>query len=63
MPRNRMILQIDEELVLAKNALVFWREQTLLAEIPLRDCAHAAIKQEEAHVQRLIEIQEVLAGL
>ena len=63
MPRNLMILQIDNELVLAKQALIFWREQTLLADLPLGDCARAAVKQQEIHVKRLIEIQEVLAGL
>lgn len=63
MPRNRMLSQIDDELVSAKAALAFWREQTLLADAPLRDCAYAAIKAHEECLNRLVEIQETLAGL
>ena len=63
MPRGRMLAQIDDELVLAKKALIFWREQTLLADAPLRDCAHAAIKAHEDCIKRLVEIQEALAGM
>lgn len=62
MLRNKMITQIDDELMLAKTALIFWREQALLADLPLRDCALAVIGLQEAHVERLIEIQESLAG-
>jgi hypothetical protein len=63
MPRNRLLSQIDDELVRAKEALAFWREQTLLSDIPLRDCAHAAVKVHEECLTRLIEIQEVLADM
>ena len=63
MPRNRMILKIDDELVAAKQSLAFWFEQTLLADTPLRDCARSAVKLREEEIDRLIEIQEALAGL
>jgi hypothetical protein len=58
-----MISQIDDELVVAKQSLAFWREQALLEDIPLRDCARTAVKLREDEIQSLIEIQEVLAGL
>ena len=61
MPRNRMLSKIDDELVAAKAALAFWREQTFLADAHLRDCARAAIKVHEDCVQRLVEIQEALS--
>ena len=63
MPRNLMLIQLDDDLVAAKRALIFWRDQTLLADIGLRDCARAAVRAQEAHVDRLIEIQEALAGI
>jgi hypothetical protein len=63
MPRNRMILRIDDELVVAKQSLAFWREQTLLADSPLRDCARAAVKLRENEIAQLIEMQEALTGL
>lgn len=61
MPRNRMLSRIDDELVVAKQSLAFWRDQTLLADIPLRDCARSAVKMREDEIARLIEIQEALA--
>ena len=39
MPRNRIISRIDDELVIAKESLAFWRDQTFLADVSLRDCA------------------------
>lgn len=64
MPRSRMLLQLDDELVLAKQALAFWREQkTILAETPLHECAAAAVKAQEDHIKRLVEIQEGLAAM
>ena len=63
MPRNRMLSHLDDELVVAKKSLAFWREQTLLADIPLRDCARTAVKLREEEIGRLIQIQEALAGL
>ena len=63
MPRNRMLSRIDDELVVAKQSLVFWSEQTLLADIPLRDCAREAVKLREEEINRLVEIQEALADL
>ena len=62
MPRNRMISKIDDELVIAKQSLAFWREQTLLADMPLRDCARAAVKLREDEIGQLIQMQEALAG-
>ncbi|HTK58599.1 MAG TPA: hypothetical protein VL336_06420 [Sphingomicrobium sp.] len=63
MPRNRMLTQIDDELMLAKAALNFWREQTLLADLPLRACAERACKLQEKHIEQLIDIQEHLADM
>ena len=57
-----MISKIDDELVFAKQSLAFWREQTLLADTPLRDCAHWAVRLREDEISRLMEIQEALAG-
>jgi hypothetical protein len=62
MPRNRMISKIDDELVVAKQSLAFWREQTLLADTPLRECARSAVKLREDEIACLVRIQEVLAG-
>ena len=64
MLRNRMLSRLDDELVLAKQSPAHWHEEkTLLAEIPLRDCAARIVKLREAEIQQLIEVQEALAGL
>jgi hypothetical protein len=49
--------------MLAKAALNFWREQTLLADLPLRACAERACKLQEKHIEQLIDIQEHLADM
>ena len=41
MPRNRIISRIDDELVIAKESLAFWRDQTFLADI---HCATALVQ-------------------
>jgi len=63
MPRYRMLTQIDDELMLAKQALAFWREHSLLADAPLRACAERACKLHEQHIQQLIDIQEHLSDI
>jgi hypothetical protein len=56
-------MQIDDELMLAKHALAFWREHALLADAPLRACAERACKLHEQHIQQLIDIQERLSDM
>jgi hypothetical protein len=63
MPRNRMVLQIDDELVLAKHALAFWREQkTILADTHLREHAATMVRLREAEIQQMIAVRESLQG-
>ena len=63
MPRNRLLAQIDDELVLAKASLAFWQEQSLLlTDDELRVCAKAQIKHREVDVEQLLEAQECLIG-
>ncbi|HVJ71984.1 MAG TPA: hypothetical protein VM531_10850 [Sphingomicrobium sp.] len=62
MPRNRIISRIDDELVIAKESLAFWRDQTFLADVSLRDCARSAVRLREEEIAHLVEIQEALAS-
>ena len=62
MPRNRINSRIDDELVIAKEALAFWRDQIFLADVALRDCARSAVRLREEEIARLVEIQEALAS-
>ncbi len=61
MPRNRLLAQIDDELVQARNSLKFWRDQLLL--LPEAECRAAArrqVKYREAQIKRLLAVQEHL---
>lgn len=61
MPRNRLLAQIDEELLQARESLRFWRDQTiLLSESEFQVAARRQVMQREAEIQRLLETQEFL---
>jgi hypothetical protein len=61
MPRNRLLAQIDEELLQARESLKFWRDQLLLlADTDLQLAAQRQIMHREADIKRLLEAQEQL---
>jgi hypothetical protein len=61
MPRNRLLSQIDEELVTARNSLKFWRDQLLLlADTEYGIAAKKQVVQRESEINRLLETQEIL---
>lgn len=63
MPRNRLLRQIDDELVQARNSLKFWRDQALiLADTEFQTTAKRQIVHREAEIKRLLEAQEALIG-
>lgn len=64
MPRNRMLSQIDDELIHAKRSLAFWHEQmAFLADTPMRQYAERQVKLREAEIRQLVDVQESLAGM
>lgn len=63
MPRNKLLIRIDDELVQARDSLKFWRDQaTLLAETEFQVTAQRQVMHREAEVERLLEAQEILLG-
>ena len=59
MPRNRLLVQLDEELLQARESLRFWRDQMLLlSESEFQVAARRQILHREAEIQRLLETQE-----
>lgn len=61
MPRNRLLAQIDEELLQARESLRFWRDQMLfLADTDYQIAARRQIMHREAEINRLLEAQEML---
>jgi hypothetical protein len=61
MPRNRLLAQIDEELLQARESLKFWRDQTILLEsTQFQVAAKRQVMHREADIQRLLETQELL---
>jgi len=63
-PRVRLLVQIDHELVEAKKALAFWREQALLlADIKLQACAVGQVEAYERVIRQLIAVQEQLFSM
>jgi len=61
MPRNRLLAQIDEELLQAQESLKFWRDQTLLLDdTEFQIAAKRQIMHREADIKRLLETQEQL---
>lgn len=61
MPRNRLLAQLDEELLQARESLKFWRDQTLLLEnSEYQIAAKRQVMHREADIKRLLETQEQL---
>ena len=64
MPRVRLLVQIDHELVEAKQAQAFWRDQCLLlTDTKLQACAKEQVEAYERVIQQLITIQEQLLSI
>jgi hypothetical protein len=64
MPRVRLLVQIDHELVEAKKSLAFWRDQTLLlADTKLQACAVAQVEAYERVIKQLVAVQEQLFSI
>ena len=64
MPRNRLLSQIDEELLHARESLRFWRDQMIfLAETDYLVAAKSHVSQREAEVKRLLESREALHNI
>jgi hypothetical protein len=64
MPRNRLLSQIDEELVQARESLKFWRDQTLLLDsTEFQVAAKRQVMHREAEIKRLLEAQEILLAI
>ena len=63
MPRNRLLSQVDDEMVLAKASLKFWQEQLLLlTDDALIACAKAQVQHREVDIKQLLEAEECLIG-
>ena len=61
MPRNRLLAQIDDELLQARESLRFWRDQIiLLDDTDYQVAAKRHVMHREAEIQRLLEAHEVL---
>ena len=61
MPRNRLLAQIDEELLQARESLKFWRDQTILLEsTQFQVAAKRQVMHREAEIKRFLETQELL---
>jgi hypothetical protein len=64
MPRNRLLAQIDEELLQARESLRFWRDQALLlTDTEYQVAAKRQVMHREAEINRLLEAQERLLGM
>jgi hypothetical protein len=63
-PRNRLVAQIDEELVQAKASQAFWQAETLLlAATPFLSFAQRQVALREAEIKQLLEAHEALIGV
>jgi hypothetical protein len=63
MPRNRLLRQIDDELVHARASLKFWRDQVLLLDhTEFEVTTQRQVMHREAEIKRLLEAQEALIG-
>ena len=61
MPRNRLIAQIDDEILQARESLRFWRDQMLLLDsTEFQIIAKRQVMHREAEIKRLLETQELL---
>lgn len=64
MPRNRLLAQIDEEIMQARESLRFWRDQMLLLEsTDFQVAAKRQVMHREAEIKRLLEAQEMIHGI
>lgn len=64
MPRNRLLAQIDEELLHARGSLKFWRDQLLLlAGTEYQSAARRQVIHRETEINQLLETQELLHGI
>jgi len=64
MPRNKLLAQIDEELVQARESLKFWRDQTILLDrTEYQVAAKRQVMHREAEIKRLLEAQEMLLAI
>lgn len=61
MPGNKLIAQIEDELVHSQASLAFWRDQaTLLAHTDFQVTAKRQVMHREAEIKRLLEAKEAL---
>ena len=61
MPRDRLLAQIDEELVHAHASLKFWRDQALLLDrSEYQSVAQRQVPHREALIEQLLEAHEML---
>ena len=64
MPRNRLLAQIDEELVQARESLKFWRDQMMLLDhSDYQVAAKRQVMHCEADIKRLLDTQEMLLAI
>lgn len=64
MPRNRLLAQIEDELVHAHASLKFWRDQMLLlSDTDYQVGAARQVMHREAEIARLLDAQEILHDL
>jgi hypothetical protein len=59
MPRNRLLAQLDDELLQARESLRFWRDQMLLLDsTEFQAAAKRQVKHREYAIKHLLEAQE-----
>lgn len=64
MPRHRLLARIDDEMVLSKAALKYWRsELLLLAGTRLEACVKRQIAFREREADELLDVQEHLIAM
>ena len=64
MPRSRLLAQIDDEILQARESLRFWRDQMLILESSeFQVAAKRQVMHREAEIKRLLEAQESLHEL
>jgi hypothetical protein len=64
MPRNRLLAQIDDEILQARESLRFWRDQMLLLDnSEFQVAAKRQVMHREAEIKRLLEAQELIHGI
>jgi len=64
MPRNRLLAQLDDEILEARESLRFWRDQMLLLErTEFQVAAKRQVMHREADIKRLLEVQELIHSI